>query len=66
MSRMRISQPGRYIKQARLHARSSGPGTLPINKKLPRVGLDMTKVDHFVEFVNRPYFYQDVSYSARR
>ena len=53
------------IKQARLHARSSGPGTLPINKKLPHVRLDMAKVDHFVEFVNRPYFYQDMSFGSK-
>ena len=25
----------------------------------------MAKVDHFVEFVNRPYFYQDVSYGSK-
>ena len=25
----------------------------------------MTKVDHFVEFINRPYFYQDVSYGTK-
>ncbi len=25
----------------------------------------MSKVDHFVEFINRPYFYQDVSYGNR-
>lgn len=53
------------IKQARLHARSSGPGTLPANEKRHRVRLDMAKVDHFVEFVNRPHFYQDVSYGSK-
>ena len=25
----------------------------------------MTKVDHFVEFINRPYFCQDVSYGTK-
>ena len=25
----------------------------------------MNKVDHFVEFINRPFFYQDVSYGSR-
>ena len=53
------------IKQARLHARSSDPGTLSINKKLPCVRLDMAMVDHFVGFVNRPYFYQDVSFGSK-
>ena len=27
--------------------------------------IDMTKVDHFVEFINRPYFYQEVSYGTK-
>jgi hypothetical protein len=53
------------IKQARFHARSCGPGTLPVKEKQRRVRLDMAKVDHFVEFVNRPYFYQDVSYGSK-
>ena len=30
-----------------------------------RVRIDMTKVHHFVEFINRPYFYQDVSYGTK-
>ena len=25
----------------------------------------MGKVDHFLEFANRPYFYQDVAYGSR-
>ena len=25
----------------------------------------MGKVDHFLQFVNRPYFYQDVSYGTK-
>ena len=25
----------------------------------------MVKVDHFIDFVNRPYFYQDVAYGTR-
>ena len=53
------------IKQARFHARSCGPGTIPVKEKRHRVRLDMAKVDHFVEFVNRPYFYQDVSYGSK-
>ena len=31
-----------------------------------RVRLDMAKVDHFLNFINRPYFYQDVSYGTRK
>ena len=30
-----------------------------------RVRNDMSKVDHFIEFISRPYFYQDVSLNAR-
>ena len=25
----------------------------------------MSKVDHFIEFINRPYFYQDVSFGTK-
>ena len=49
------------IKQARSHAKMQGPGTIPEIKTKHRVRLDMGKVDHFVEFIDRPYFYQDVS-----
>ena len=27
--------------------------------------LDMGKVDHLLEFANRPYFYQDVAYGSQ-
>ena len=52
-------------KQAHFHARSCGPGTIPDKEKRHRVRLDMPKVDHFVEFVNWPYFHQDVSYGSK-
>jgi len=53
------------IKQARSHANLSGPGaTLEVTIK-HRVRLDMSKVDHFVEFTDRPYFYQDVSHGSK-
>ena len=53
------------IKQACSHANLSGPGTPPEVTTKHRVRLDMSKVDHFVEFTNRPYFYQDVSYGSK-
>ena len=53
------------IKQARSHAKIHDPGTIPEIKTKHRVRLDMGKVDHFVEFINRPYFYQDVSYGNK-
>ena len=30
-----------------------------------RIRLLMANVDHFVDFVNGPYFYQDVAYGTR-
>ena len=53
------------IKHARSHAKMHGPGTIPEIKTKHRVRLDMGKVDHFVEFINGPYFYQDVSYGNK-
>ena len=29
------------------------------------VCIDMNKQDHFIEFINYPYFYQDVSYGTK-
>ena len=55
----------RQIRRARCHARNLGPGTVPEKTKHHRVRVDMSKVDHFIEFVNRPYFYQDVSYGTK-
>ena len=40
------------IKRARAHAQNIGPG-LPVQKKFSnRVRIDMTKLDHFLTFVN--------------
>ena len=53
------------IKQARSHAKIHGPSTVPVLEKKHRVRLDMKNVDHFVEFANRPHFYQDVAYGTK-
>ena len=43
----------------------NGPG-LPLKKAIShRVRIDMVKLDHFLTFVDRPYFYQDVAYGQR-
>ena len=42
-----------------------GPGTIPEIKTRHRVRLDMAKVDHFVDFINKPYFYQDLSHGNK-
>ena len=53
------------IKQARKHAKEKGPG-MPQEKTFQhRIRLPMAKVDHFIDFINRPYFYQDVAYGTR-
>ena len=53
------------IKQARKHAKEKGPG-IPQEKTVQhRIRLPMAKVDHFIDFVNRPYFYQDVAHGTR-
>ena len=55
----------RQIRRERCHARIQGPGSILEQKKHHRVRIDICKVDYFVEFVNRPYFYQDVSYGSK-
>ena len=50
------------IKQARSHANLSGPGTTPQVITKNRVHLDMSKVDHFVEFTSIKTFRMVVKY----
>ena len=53
------------IKRARKHAKLQRPGT-PVEKPFRhRVRLSLPKVDHFIDFINRPYFYQVVAYGTR-
>ena len=55
----------RQIKKARAHSSSKGSGS-PLTK-IPqhRIRLDKGKLDHFMEFTSRPYFYQDVAFGSR-
>ena len=55
----------RQIKKARAHAKNVGAG-FNLNK-MPhhRVRIDLVKLDHFLSFVDQPYFYQDVAYGTR-
>lgn len=53
------------VKRDRKHATLFGSRTAPEKELQHRVRLDMGKVDHFLDFANRPYFYQDVSYGTR-
>ena len=52
------------IEQARSDTNMHGHGTIPEIKTKHRGRFDMGKVA-FVEFINRPYFYQDVSYGIK-
>ena len=50
---------------AKLHTNEKDPG-VPVEKPIyHRVRLDTVKVNDFLEFINRPYFCQDVAYGAR-
>ena len=55
----------RQIKKARAHAKNVGAG-FNLNK-MPhhRVRIDLVKLDHFLSFVDQPYFYQGVAYGTR-
>ena len=52
------------VKRARQHAKLQGPRTIPEKELKYRVSY-MGKVDHVLEFANRPYFHQDVAYGSR-
>ena len=54
------------IKRARAHARECSPGSLVEKPPFHKVRLLPAKLDHSLDFVNRPYFYQDVAFGTRR
>ena len=53
------------MRKAKEHAKKTGPGIPVENLKRHPVRVDMKKVDHFLDFINRPYFYQDVAFGTR-
>ena len=56
----------RQIKKAREHSKKVGSG-FPLQKKVShRVRIDMVKLEHFLSFIDRPYFYQDVAFGVRK
>ena len=62
----KIHLPYGKLSTRQIHrTRTVGPGTVPEKKKYHRERVDMSKVDHFIDFINRLYFYQDVSYGSR-
>ena len=53
------------LRKVKLHANNEGPG-VPVEKPIyHRVRLDAVKVTRFLDFINRPYFYQDIAYGTR-
>ena len=56
----------RQIKLARSHAKKTGPRAEIPKIVKHRVHLDTNKVDNFVYFINRPYFYQDVGIQYKK
>lgn len=53
------------IRRARAHARKCGPGLAIEKSPTYHVRLDPALVDHFIDFVNRQYFYQNISFGTR-
>ena len=53
------------IDEARKHASEVGPGREVEAKTVTRSRLDMTKVDHFIDFVSNPLFLQDVAFGTK-
>ena len=54
------------IDQARCHATDVGEGQPIHDKPIFRVRLDPVKTDHFVDYISRPCFLQDVAYGTRK
>jgi hypothetical protein len=54
------------LRRARAHAKERGPGLLVEKSSFHRVRLPRAKLDHFIDFINRPYFYQDVAFGTRK
>ena len=51
------------VRKAKEHAKSVGP----LQKvKTHHVRPDVNKLEHFLDFINRPYFYQDVAFGTRK
>ena len=55
----------RRIKKARALATEKSPGAFLEKRSQHRVRMDKTKLDHFLEFTSRPYYYQDVAFGSR-
>ena len=68
---LRIHKPlakltSQQIKCARAHPRECSPGSLVEKPRSHWVRLLPAKLDHFLNFVNWSYFYQDVAFGMRK
>ena len=54
------------IDQARRHAIDVGEGQPLSDKPIFRTRLDPVKTDHFIDYISRPCFLQDVAYGTRK
>ena len=55
----------RQIDDARRHADLRGPGKPSNTTEIIRVRLDVTKTDHFLDFIPSSSLLQDVSYGTK-
>ena len=53
------------IDQACRHAGEEGPGQPVVSAPIKRTRLDPVKISHFVNFIARPNFLQDVAYGSK-
>ena len=54
------------IDQARRHAIDVGEGQPLVETPIFRTRLDPVKTDHFIDYISRPCFLQDVAYGTRK
>ena len=54
------------VDQARCHATDEGEGQPLLDKPIFRIRLDRVKTDHFIDYISRPCFLQDVAYGTRK
>ena len=54
------------VDQARCHATDVGEGQPLLEKPIFRIRLDPAKTDHFIDYISRPCFLQDVAYGTRK
>lgn len=53
------------IDQAREHATKYGPGQPIAEKQIFRTRIDNEKLDHFLDFISRPEYLQDVAFGTK-